>query len=259
MARIHLFEIEDQTWFPVFLRNYMTDFLQFVVHQFDFYKGITGVLVKGLEKSGGNTIIDLASGGGGPWRRLSDHLLSQKENLKVTLTDYYPNITAFEKMAGYKPSVFSYKKESVSALDVPGELTGFRTQFLSFHHFRPEEARQILQNAVNARQPIGIFEAQKRDAKHFIQFFFSPINVLLVTPFIRPFSVLRLIFTYLIPLVPLFVWWDGIVSVLRTYSVEEMKALTGELEKGDTFTWEIGEKKTGQVTNLYLLGYPKDA
>ncbi len=30
MARIHLFEFENQAWFPSFLRNYGTDFLQFL-------------------------------------------------------------------------------------------------------------------------------------------------------------------------------------------------------------------------------------
>ncbi len=47
-------------------------------------------------------------------------------------------------------------------MKVPRELKGFRTMFTSFHHFPPEEARAILQNAVDAGEGIGIFEITRR-------------------------------------------------------------------------------------------------
>jgi len=43
-------------------------------------------------------------------------------------------------------------------MNVPAELKGLRTMFTSFHHFLPEEARAVLQNAVDAGEGIGIFE-----------------------------------------------------------------------------------------------------
>lgn len=257
MPRFHLFEFEDQAWFPKLIRNYMTDFLQFVTNQFDMFKASVPILEKGLAKSGGTQIIDLASGGGGAWLKLVNHLKEKHPDLKIKLTDYYPNHRAFEKMLAKGGDYFEYEKNSVNALKVPNHLKGLRTQFLSFHHFKPTDAQQILQNAVDNQAVIGIFEGQKRSVVHFIQFFFSPINVLLTTPFIRPFSLGRIIFTYLLPVVPIFVWWDGLVSVLRTYSVEEMKTMTQNLKNGASFEWEIGEVKNGPVTNLYLLGYPK--
>jgi len=258
MPRFHLFEFEDQQWFPKLIRNYMTDFLQFVTNQFDLFKGSVPILQKGLDKSGGSQVIDLASGGGGAWLKLVHHLKATHPDIKVTLTDYFPNHTAFEKMVQKGGAYFSFEKESINALQVPNHLKGFRTQFLSFHHFKPAEAQQILQNAVDNQSVIGIFEGQKRSIANLIQFFFSPINVLLVTPFIRPFSLGRLLFTYLIPVVPIFVWWDGLVSVLRTYSVQEMGDMTKQLKNGDRFEWEIGEIKNGPMVNLYLLGYPKN-
>lgn len=257
VARIHLFEFEDLSWFPTVIRNYGTDFLQFVTHKFDFYKGVVPLLEEGMKAAGENKVIDLASGGGGGWKKLSEHLQEKHSDLEVVLTDYYPNKKAFEKMHDFRPAIFRFEKESVSALDVPQNLSGLRTQFLSFHHFKKEDARQILQNAVDSRAPIGIFEGQVRDFPHFIKNFFSPISVLIFTPFIRPFRFGRLFFTYLIPIVPLFVWWDGIVSVLRTYSVSEMQELVDTLEHGDTFEWKIGTHKERGITIPYLLGIPK--
>ena len=86
---------------------------------------------------------------------------------------------------------------------------------------------------------------------------FSPIAVLLVTPFIRPFRLRRLLFTYLLPILPFFVLWDGIVSCLRTYSVEEMEALVASLHNNTTYNWEIGSKKGKAHKVLFLIGTPK--
>ncbi len=103
----------------------------------------------------------------------------------------------------------------------------------------------------------GVFEAEERDWKHVLQFLFSPINVLLVTPFIRPFRWGRLLFTYLIPIVPLFVLWDGVVSALRTYTLAEMLEMTEAVDPEGRYHWEIEKVTLGPIRLPYLLGYPK--
>lgn len=257
MKRIQSFEFEDLPWFPKALRDYGTDFLQFGANAFDVYKGIVPVIEKGLAESGGHTIIDLGSGGGGGWRKLAERLKKDIPDLKILLTDYYPNEDAFRQSAAALPGTFNYISEPVDAMHVPERLKGLRTQFLSFHHFPPEQARQILQNAVDQKAPIGIFEAQQRNVPSLIPMLLSPVNVLLTTPFIRPFKAGRLLFTYLLPIVPLFVLWDGVVSVLRTYTPRELKEMTESLHNGDSYEWEIGTRKSGPSNVLYLLGYPK--
>lgn len=254
MKRVHLFEFEDFQWFPTFLRNYMTDFLQFLSNRFDLYKSVVPLLSEALEKSGGETIVDLASGGGGGLLKLSEHLKAQHPQLKIILTDFYPNITAFKRTVALSP-VFTYSEQSVNAMDVPSNLKGLRTQFLSLHHFRPEAAVKILQNAVDSNTPIALFESQQRDVKSMISMLFSPISVLLVTPFIRPFSIGRIFFTYIIPLVPIFILWDGVVSALRTYSVKEMHELVSNVKGHERYEWKIGVQKSGPGVP-YLIGFP---
>lgn len=253
MSRVHLFEFEDLTWFPSFLRDYMTDFLQFLTNKTKLFKSIIPILEKGIGKSEGNQIIDLGSGGGGGLLWLSTELQKSNPNLKIILTDLFPNISAFEytKQQG---SNFEYIADAVDARDIPKELKGLRTQFLSLHHFKPEDVKKILQNAIDNKSNIAIFEGQERSFTSILAMFFSPISVLIITPFIRPFKIGRIFFTYIIPLVPLFVWWDGIVSSLRTYSVNEMKQIVSELNHSDEYDWEIDRIKSGPVVNLYLLG-----
>lgn len=256
MKRIHAFEFGDLQWFPENLRNYATDFLQFGANTFDIYKSVLPVLKKGIDSAGNNTIVDIASGSGGGLVKIARHLKQEYPNLKIVLSDYFPNVEAFERTRAQLPETFDYIKHSVDAMDVPEDVRGFRTQFLSLHHFQPDDARAILQNAVDRKQPIGIFEAQQRNIKSLIPMLLSPLNVLLVTPFIRPFKIDRLIFTYLIPVLPLFIMWDGIISVLRTYTQEELNNMIQQVQNSDTFHWEVGSAK-GKPDILYLLGIPK--
>lgn len=256
MGRIHLFEFEDQKWFPTFLRNYMTDFLQFLSNKTKMYKPIIPVLKRGLEKSGTNQIIDLGSGGGGGLIWLNTALKKDVQDLKIILTDFYPNIPAFKSIQK-KANNFEYMEESVDARDVPPNLKGLRTQFLSLHHFKPEDAKQILQNALDTDSAIAIFEGQERSLPSIVAMLFSPISVLVTTPFIRPFKFGRILSTYLIPIVPLCVLWDGLVSSFRTYSVTEMKALVESLDGKEKYDWEINKVKSGPSTILYLLGTKK--
>lgn len=257
MGRIHLFEFEDLKWFPSFIRNYGTDFLQFLSNKTKMYKPIIPIIKKGLEKSRTNQIIDLGSGGSGGLIWLNSELKKDIPNLKVTLTDYYPNISAF-MFAKEQADNFEFIVKSVDARNVPNELNGLRTQFLSLHHFRPDDAKLILQNAIDTNNSIAIFEAQERGVQSILAMLFLPIGVLLTTPFIRPFKIGRIIFTYLIPVVPLFVLWDGLVSSFRTYSVKEMNKLVSELKGAEKFEWDVNKVKSGPGIILYLLGTKKE-
>src|SRR5262245_19620316 len=80
---------------------------------------------------------------------------------RVRLTDKYPNTAALARIAEEVPGV-RFEAGSVSALDVPARLTGFRTMFTAFHHFRPADARGILASALRDREGIAIFEATSR-------------------------------------------------------------------------------------------------
>jgi len=256
MKRIHLFEFEDQKWFPNILRNYMTDFLQFLSNKTKLYKPIIPLLEEVIEESGTNQIIDLGSGGGGGLIWLNEELKKNNSDLKILLTDYYPNISAFQHTKSLSEN-FDFVKTAIDARKVPIELEGIRTQFLSLHHFKSNDAKQILQNAIDTDNSIAIFEAQERSVSSIIAMLFSPISVLFTTPFIKPFKIGRLVFTYLIPVVPMFVLWDGVISSLRTYSVKEMNGLVNDLNNSEKFNWKIGRIRTGLGVIMYLIGTKK--
>ena len=77
-----------------------------------------------------------------------------------------------------------------------------------------------------------------------------------MAPFIRPRTLSRFAWTYLLPLVPLAMCWDGPVSMLRVYSEQELAELTAPLQSDDC-AWEIGRVSTGAPLGdyVYLVGY----
>lgn len=245
MRRRQLMEIHDQTWCPGFLRDAETDYLQHAIRVGDSYGAIVGKLKQSLEKAGTRRIIDLCSGGGGPWPEMQQALEREDCKAEVCLTDKYPNVAAFQQTQAISNGSICYQAEPVNATRMPADLEGFRTLFSSFHHFAPEQARAILADAVRNRQGIAIFEATPRRPLLLVLMCLTPLMVLLMTPMIRPFRLSRLLFTYLLPIIPFAVMFDGLVSCLRTYSVAELQAMTEGLGGAD-YVWEAGEEKGGK-------------
>ncbi|MFM7217093.1 MAG: hypothetical protein ACKO1U_03635 [Bacteroidota bacterium] len=259
MNRIHLFELEDQSWFPNPVRRGITDFLQFAANLIDLYKNMIPVIVRLLHLSKEHRIVDLGSGGGGGIEKIYRHLKEEGLDIQIKLTDKFPNVSAMRSLSEKFPTNISHVSDSVDAREVPADLKGVRTLFVAFHHFRPEDAKRILRDAAEHKAPIGIFEATERSFFNFIIKIFDPIAVMLAVPFIRPFSWSRIFFTYMIPLIPFSLMWDGMVSVLRTYSIREMNELTSQVQV-EGYIWETGRLKPKKGPSLlYLIGYPAPA
>jgi len=105
-----------------------------------------------------------------------------------TLTEKYPNLQAFRRLSALHPTGIFFDAQPVDATTVPRELAGLRTMFNAFHHFPPESAPRVLECAVEARQPIAIFEIPDRRIAGILPLILTPLFVALATPAIRPFG-----------------------------------------------------------------------
>jgi hypothetical protein len=130
--------------------------------------------------------------------------------------------------------------------------------FTSFHHFAPEEARDILQDAADAGEGIGIFEITERTPSA-IGFVVAWVALLFFGAlWVRPFRWSRLLWTYLIPIIPFVLVVDGVVSCLRSYRPPELQEIVKQLT-ANRYQWEIGEiaGNFGKPPITYLIGHPK--
>jgi hypothetical protein len=261
MRRRQLIEIEDESWCPGAVRDGLTDYLQFVTDRTEPYAAAAELLANALHEGMASPapdepspIVDLASGAGGPWRRLIARLAERGVRVRVRLTDLHPNVAAFDDLAREMTDVVSGEPRSVAADAVPADLTGFRTVFTAFHHFPPPRARQVLADAVARAQGIAVFESTTRDVRTLAVMPLVPLAVWLTTPFIRPFRWSRLFFTYVLPAIPVVALHDGVVSALRTYTPDELRALAASVDGGDAYVWTAGTAGRGPIPMTYLIG-----
>ena len=173
--------------------------------------------------------------------------------ISVSLTDKYPNERALTP-SSVAPGVEFYSAP-VDARQIPADLEGFRTIFSTFHHFNPEAARAMLTDAVNRHQGIAVFEAAKYSFRRMFATAAVPFLCWRVTPQIRPYRWSRILWTYLLPIVPFTLFVDGVLSCIRAYSLEDLRELTRGLG-GDDYRWEIGEQSGGRIGITYLIGRP---
>lgn len=261
VRHIHLFEFTDMPWYPQTFRRIQTDYLQFVGTRGSAHQYLIPLLRKAMQQAGTGEIIDLCSGGSGPWVRLQAQFQQAGFPVRITLTDQYPTPEAVQKWSALAQDRITYLAEPVDATKVPIDLKGMRTLFEGFHHFKPDQALSILQDAVEQRSAIGIFEIGLKPPFGIPLLLLSPlitlVSYLLLTPFIFPRTWSRFFWTYLVPVVPLATCWDGFVSLLRVYQPPDLKRLTSAIPCSD-YTWEIGLAPTGTpiFSYIYLIGYP---
>jgi hypothetical protein len=265
MRRFQLFEWEDQRWLPAVFRDFITDHLRYTQNE-DMRRPVNREIAKRLtsilDRAPTSRIVDLCAGAGGPLVQIA-HLLVGELGLpvEIVVTDLYPNVTAFERLEKESTGTIVARYEPISATDVPPELTGIRTIFTALHHFEPDRARLILADAVRKRDAIAIFEPLERTVRMAtLLAVVSLIRGFTHTPRVGELTWRRFLVTYLVPLAPLMFAWDGLVSVLRSYTVDELRSLAAGVD-GQDYEWEAGRFEVagpfGSMPTTYLVGMPR--
>ncbi|KAI9801022.1 MAG: hypothetical protein M1825_003556 [Sarcosagium campestre] len=273
--RFHLFEIDDQPWFPPYLREKVQAWLTLAwtlhlpgIQPTSASQLVASVLSRLLSSSVPNyTFIDFCAGAGGPTPTIERQLNAQLAASAVgagqpapaparfLLTDISPHREAWAAAAKRSDNL-GYVPESVDAANAPQDLGRedgkkvFRLFNLAFHHFDDDLAERILRNTLEGADGFGIFELQHRTLSSFITVALFGVLILLATPIFYWRSPGQLFFTYLIPVIPFVLVFDGFVSSVRTRTPAEVLALVrGDSRlKGwnitsgsETHTWPTGE------------------
>jgi hypothetical protein len=256
MKRTNSFEIADFSWFPQEWREFGMDILRFYSVRFRPFDRIVPLLRSAMEYTGDRTLIDLGSGGGGPVEPVRAQL-ERSMGMPVTavLTDLSPHHTAFARAAAGSGGRISFRAGPVSADNVPRDLAGFRTLFNCFHHFDPDAANNVLADAIRQHRGIGIFEIVERSWVWWAAMLLFPLFVWAITPSLRPFRAGRLLWTYILPVVPLSFMLDGLLSCLRSYSLSELRDLAEHAD--ESYVWSSGQVPSfGGTRVTYLIGWP---
>ncbi len=134
---------------------------------------------RAIRESGSHDVVDLCSGGGGPWLSAGWRAarVSREWPLTVVVDRQIPQF-CFKVPAQRSGETLRAVAESVDVTAVPAQLQGFRTIFASFHHFSDPVATNILEDAVRAGEGIGTAEVTSRTLKAMVIISFIPLLVL---------------------------------------------------------------------------------
>lgn len=208
-------ELEDYYWFPSVLRNFQTEFIGFVVSKFNVYN----VFIQHLKtmKLSVLPVTDLCSGSGEP--AISIFRKSQCFS-RLQLTDKFPGTL------NINDENISYDVKSTDVLEMAFNPGTYYTMFNAFHHFTDEEKLNIVQDIKNSDCTAFIVEILEPTVWCLLKVVFTTtLGSLVLTPFISPFSLKRMIFTYFIPINIITITFDGIVSVLKSRSLTQYQYL----------------------------------
>ncbi|KAI9820786.1 MAG: hypothetical protein M1827_005157 [Pycnora praestabilis] len=204
------------------------------------------------------TIVDFASGAGGPTPTIerivnTTRRREGKKALTFRLTDLKPHLEAWRMAEAASPYI-DFVAKPVDAADptrevvsgenglkladvASGRRTGqkqrvFRLYCLAFHHFDDEGAKKILESTLDTADGFAIIELQSRHLSSFILMALYLPTLFVLTIFWYPFDLGMLFFTYIIPIIPFVLVFDGVISSLRTRTFAEVLGLMGEAVTG---------------------------
>ncbi|KAK4238470.1 hypothetical protein C8A03DRAFT_43794 [Achaetomium macrosporum] len=284
IPRMHVFEIADFPWVPSFLRAYFQAGLTaaWTTHvPFLQSSSPAQVVARLLSTHLSSTLrsyifIDFCAGGGGPTPSIEQHLNqslsadkksdAEAEPIQFVLTDLHPHTDLWAQAASQSPNI-SYVSNPVDAACVPRDLIGrykregkkvFRLFNLAFHHFDDELARRILRDTLEGGgDGFGIFELQDRGIAGFTACCLFGLGTLIMAPYYAWLwgAPLALFFTYVVPILPFVLVFDGWMSCLRTRTPDEVEALlrTCGAEGGEKeiAKWEV---KSGSEMFMWPVG-----
>ncbi|KAF3761574.1 hypothetical protein M406DRAFT_295243 [Cryphonectria parasitica EP155] len=237
------------------------------------------------DKVGEFVFVDYCAGGGGPTPWIEKYINNERATTKpllagaaaagsvqFVLTDLHPHIHNWALSAAASPNIHYAPNPVDASASPPNLLTtiepplpspssplqprqktkSFRTFHLAFHHFPDPLARAILRDTLQTSSGLAIFELQDRTLRSFLSVLLLGLGVLAFAPVFawRWRSPGTLFWSWVVPVLPFVLVWDGWMSSVRTRTLEEVEELMrscGADGDGELGAWRV---RSGRITHL---------
>ena len=210
-------ELEDHSWFKGIFRRFQAEYIGSIAKWFKLYEPLIPSFQKLIDENKLKAVHDLCSGSGIPAINMHEQMNGIS---KTILSDKFP-VQYF-----INTNTITYSQLPVDVLLLDPQPAVCYTMYNSFHHFSTEEQKAVVKKMVMARSSFLIGEILTPGIFTMIKIILTTTLLQLFTvPFVRPFSLLRLIFTYIIPVNLFTVTYDGIISVMRSRTGKQYKTL----------------------------------
>lgn len=256
MKRRHAPELEDWAACPPAVRDGATDVLVLVLAWIGWPQAIAQRLGPWLAEQEWPAVHDRCSGAGGP---LAGLLRRLPPPFRLRLSDRFPNLSAWEQLSDQFPGRVEWDSAPLDARCPPPEPRAVWTFCNAFHHFRPRDAQRVLNEATHRGCPVALFEATDRHPLRLLLVCLVPLAAWLAGWWLFRRQPVKLLLTYVLPLIPLLLLWDGWMSCFRIYSKEELEDMKQAADPEGQWDWEVGTLRFARLplSFRYLLGRPR--
>ena len=227
MKRRHVPQISYQPWFPRFLNVYIQEFVTWFVGKVNAAKPFIPLIEEGLQYSDRIVSIDADAGGG------------------------------FETIQKFIDPSLPVRRLPIHQFEAVEK--GLYISVNSFHLLRPNEAQELLRKISTKGYPVVVLEGNNDSLLQvFGMTVIVPLTVIFTAPLVRPFRILRLVFTYFVPILPLVTFLDGFLALFKLYAPCDLDELVAPLSNPN-YQWRSGKSDNGRGGKIiYLIGTPKN-
>ena len=224
MKRKQIPQITDAAWFPTFLTRCVHEFMSWFVLKVNASKPFMPVIQEGLQYADAIVVLDKKAGAG------------------------------FETVKDFLPAEIPVYHEDMH--HCRADQKGLYLSVNVFHKLNADQAKNLLKTIASKGQPVVIVEGNNDSLwQVFGMTVIVPLTVLLTAPFVQPFRLERLLFTYLIPILPIVTLVDGFLALFKLYAPADLDELTAAIAQPG-YIWRSGKMDNGRGGKIiYLLGH----
>jgi len=218
---------------PRIIRETLLDVLDYCNKDFrPYYKEVAKEIAEIAKEHDLTSIVELGAG----YAPLTHQLAEAKEDsLKLIPSDLYPETEAWKRLEEeYGDSIQPVYAPIDFTIHQDWEEGSGVVLCAALHHIPYAIRKQTLMALHDSSDRVIIFEPIRKTAFSMFLVLFSIIPALL-TPLFRiryPGAFRRILFCWLIPIVPYMFVWDGLVSCLRQWSDNEWREFSKSLPNG---------------------------
>jgi hypothetical protein len=168
---------------------------------------------------------------------------------QTILSDKYPD-------SSVKDDQVTYIKTSTDALALVPQPGVCYSMYNAFHHFSSGEQQALIRKMAANSNAFLFAEILQPGILTMIRIIFAATILQLFTaPFIKPFSLKRLFFTYVLPVNLLTVLYDGIISVSKSRSFKYYCRLLEDISDNN-FAVSVGQSNNWKGALIFIKGNP---
>lgn len=225
MRRKQITQFINTKWCPQQIKKLCSEFLSWFVVKVNATKPFIPIIENALTESKINNIINFEFSIGAGIETVKPYL---NQHLAIT---------------------------SIPLSEINTQQRGMYFFVNSFHQLPASSAKKILEKIAKSRNPVVVVEGNNDSLWQLAGMtIFLPVTVILSAPFVKPFRWSRILFTYIIPVLPIIMVIDGCIGLLKLYNPKDLNELTLSIKVPD-YKWTTGKKDNGRGGKIiYLTG-----